>query len=95
MKALYDAGAHGGEAEKEVQAREQYFLFRAQVEAAVSHVYETENRLRYHMGISPTDGRLMRPTDEPTTVHVDFDWDDIKVETLTHMPETATPAVDR
>ena len=41
----------GGEAEKEAQAREQYFLFRGQVENAVSNVYEVENRLRYMMGI--------------------------------------------
>ena len=59
VKALYDAGARGGEAEKEAQAREQYFLFRGQVEAAVSNVYETENRLRYQMGIASD----RRPTD--------------------------------
>jgi outer membrane protein TolC len=87
VKALYDAGARGGEAEKEAQAREQYFLFRGQVEAAVSQVYETENRLRYQMGISPTDGRLIRPADDPTTARVDFDWDEVKIESLARMPE--------
>ena len=56
VKALYDAGARGGEAEKEAQAREQYFLFRGQVEAAVSKVYETENRLAL------PDGHQCRPT---------------------------------
>ncbi|QGJ69356.1 Cell division protein FtsK [Planctomycetales bacterium 10988] len=34
--ALYEQGAKGGEADKEAQAREQYFLFRAQVEDALS-----------------------------------------------------------
>ncbi|MES1213004.1 MAG: TolC family protein, partial [Singulisphaera sp.] len=87
VKALYDAGARGGEAEKEAQAREQYFLFRGQVEAAVSNVYETENRLRYQMGIAPTDGRLIRPADDPTTAKVEFDWDEIKIESLARMPE--------
>ncbi|HVU87984.1 MAG TPA: TolC family protein [Pirellulales bacterium] len=87
VKALYDAGARGGEAEKEAQAREQYFLFRGQVEAAVSNVYETENRLRYQMGIAPTDGRLIRPADDPTTAKVDFDWDEVKIESLARMPE--------
>jgi len=87
VKALYDAGARGGEAEKEAQAREQYFLFRGQVETAVSNLYETENRLRYQMGISPTDGRLIRPGDDPTTARVEFDWDEIKIESLARMPE--------
>ena len=87
VKALYDAGARGGEAEKEAQAREQYFLFRGQVEAAVSQVYETENRLRYMMGIAATDGRLIRPADDPTTAKVDFEWREILIESLARMPE--------
>ena len=87
VKALYDAGARGGEAEKEAQAREQYFLFRGQVEVAVSNVYEVENRLRYMMGIAPTDGRLIRPADDPTTAKVDFDWSEILVEGLARYPE--------
>ena len=33
-----------------------------------------ENRLRYLMGLAATDGRLIRPKDEPTTAKVVFDW---------------------
>ena len=87
VKALYDAGARGGEAEKEAQAREQYFLFRGQVEAAVSQLYETENRVRYMMGITATDGRLIRPADDPTTAKVDFEWQEVLVEGLARTPE--------
>jgi len=87
VKALYDVGARGGEAEKEAQAREQYFLFRGQVENAVSNVYEVENRLRYMMGIAATDGRLIRPADDPTTAEVNFDWAEILVEGEARYPE--------
>ncbi len=87
VKALYDNGARGGEAEKEAQAREQLFLFRGQVENALSNVYQTENRLRYMMGISPTDGRLIRPADSPTTAKVQFDWDEVKIESLARSVE--------
>ena len=35
----------------------------------------------------PTDGRLIRPADDPTTAHVEFDWDEVKIESLARMPE--------
>ena len=66
--------AKGGEADKEAQAREQYFNFRGQVEQALTDLYRIENRLRYLMGLAATDGRLIRPKDEPTTASVVFDW---------------------
>src|SRR3989304_1807714 len=72
--ALYKLGAKGGEAEKEAQARENYFLFRTAVEQALSALYDTEAKLRYLMGIAATDGRLIRPIDEPTTGKISFDW---------------------
>jgi outer membrane protein TolC len=74
IHSLYELGARGGEAEKEAQAREQYFLFRAQVEERLSNVYAAENHLRYIMGLTSTDGRLARPADEPATAKVAFDW---------------------
>jgi hypothetical protein len=68
------ASAAGGEAEKEAQARQQYFLFRASVEQALNSLYHTETSLRFMMGLAATDGRLIRPCDEPTTAKVAFDW---------------------
>ena len=50
-------GAKGGEADKEAQAREQYFFFRDEVETALSDLFRAENRLRYIMGLAATDGR--------------------------------------
>ena len=64
----------GGEADKEAQAREQYFFFRNQVEQGLSDLYGAENNLRYLMGLAASDGRLIRPSDEPTTARVQFDW---------------------
>ncbi len=85
--ALYLTGARGGSADREAQARSQYFLFRGQVEQALTEVFRAENRLRYIMGLSMSDGRLIRPSDEPTTARVAFDWSGIHVEALTRRVE--------
>jgi len=74
IHALFEQGARGGEAEKEAQAREQYFLFRSSMEQALNTLYQAESKLRYIMGLAATDGRLIRPADEPTTANVAFDW---------------------
>lgn len=82
IKAQYDVMAKGGEADKEAESRNQYFTFRAQVEQALTDLYRMENRLRYLMGLSATDGRLIRPKDEPTTARVTFDFVDVHEEAL-------------
>lgn len=38
-------------------------------------VLVAERRLRQLMGLSPTDGKLIRPADEPVMAKVDFDWE--------------------
>ncbi len=82
IHALYVVGAAGGEADKEAQAREQYFLFRSTVETALKSLYEAEASLRYIMGLAATDGRLIKPADEPTTAKVAFDWTETHTEAL-------------
>lgn len=82
VKALYDEQAKGGEADKEAQAREQFFFFRSEVETALSDLFRAENRLRYVMGLAATDGRLIAPSTEPTTARVTFDWHDVHSESL-------------
>jgi hypothetical protein len=84
---LYLTGTRGGSADREAQARSQYFLFRGQVEQALTELFRAENRLRYIMGLSMSDGRLIRPSDEPTTARVAFDWGGIHVEALTRRVE--------
>jgi outer membrane protein TolC len=68
--------------QEEAQAREQYFFFRSQVEQSLRDVYTTENQLRFLMGLAASDGRLIRPSDEPSTARVDFDWSEIHNEAL-------------
>ncbi len=85
--ALLKSGAIGGSADREAQSRSQYFLFRGQVEQALTDLYRAENRLRYIMGLSMSDGRLIRPSDEPTTARVAFDWTGIHCEAITRRVE--------
>lgn len=86
VNALLRAGGTGGEASAEAQARTQYYLFQAQLENALTTVFRVESRLRYLMGLD-TDGRLIRPIDEPTTAPVSFDWQAIHAEALARREE--------
>lgn len=109
VNALYETGRAGGEADKEAQAREQYYLFEAQVQAALAGtpgrgtvsgngstggffqgaggVYASERRLRYIMGLPATDGLLLRPSDEPSSAKIVFNWEEILPEALTRRAE--------
>ncbi len=109
IHALYETGRRGGEAEKEAQAREQFFRFQEEVQNALSGrlldgtrtgngsgggtfrgnggVHVAERRLRRIMGLPPTDGRLLRPSAEPITAPVQFDWAQVTSETLIRRAE--------
>lgn len=80
-------GHREGSAQAESQAREQYFFFRAAVETSLRQLYETETKLRFLMGLAATDGRLIRPIDEPVMARVNFDWRAIRSEALVRSPE--------
>ena len=67
---LYQEGAQGATGEQEAQAREQYYAFRGRAEEAKRDLLIAERQLRYLMGLSPTDGRVIRPSDEPTLARV-------------------------
>ncbi len=77
------------------QANEQYFFFRSLLQAALAGdsntgaagVFESERALRFLLGLAATDGRLIRPIDEPTTARVEFDWHDIHTEAMVRSPE--------
>lgn len=73
--------------QKEAQAREQYYAFRAQVETALRELYNNENELRLLMGLAATDGRLIRPKDDPNLARVTFDWSEINAEAVARRPE--------
>jgi outer membrane protein TolC len=86
-KVHTEANFGRADAASEAQAREQYFLFRSRVEAALSELYRVENLLRYMMGLAATDGRLCRPIDEPTTAKLTFDWQEVNTEALARSAE--------
>lgn len=86
-KVHAQALAGSADAAQEAQAREQYFLFRSQVEGALSDMYSAESALRYLMGIASTDGRLIRPADEPTTAKIAFEWSAVHQEALARSAE--------
>ena len=87
VKALQRVGGQGGEANQEAQSRSQYFLFRSQVETALTNLYRVENNLRYMMGLAHSDGRLIRPSDKPTSARTHFDWNTIHCESLARRTE--------
>jgi outer membrane protein TolC len=87
-KTVYEKVSGGVEGiQAEQQSKEQYFFFRAQAESAYRDLLNTEGRLRFLMGIAPTDGRLIRPIDEPTIAQVNFDWSVVHEEALIRSPE--------
>jgi len=87
VSALYKVGARGGEAENEAQSRDQYFLFRGQVEQSLSQLYTSEGQLRYVLGLATTDGRLIRPAEEPTIARINFDWWEVHTESMVRSVE--------
>ncbi|HMO14468.1 MAG TPA: TolC family protein [Pirellulaceae bacterium] len=71
----------------ESEARAQYYEFRSQVEVAFAALLDAESDLRWLMGIASTDGRLIRPIDDPVKAWVAFDWCDTLDEALSYRPE--------
>lgn len=80
-----------GQKQDLAQAVQQYYQFRGQLESALAGsnigniqagVYGAERRLRELTGITATDGRLIRPIDEPTLARMEYDWDETIATTL-------------
>ena len=87
VNALFEEGGDGGEAEKVAQAKEQYFFFRGRMEEAQRDLFRSETRLRFLMGITPTDHRLFVPADKPTAAQIEFDWNDVYQEAMVRSGE--------
>ncbi len=109
IHALYERERRGGEAEKEAQAREQYFRFQEEAQNSLhgklidgtrtyngstggtfrgsGGVYVVERRLRLLIGLPISDGRLIRPTEEPIKAKLVFNWEASLVEGLTRRVE--------
>jgi outer membrane protein TolC len=109
IHALYEKGRRGGEAEKEAQAREQYYRFEEEAQNALhgklvdgtrtnngstggtfrgtGGVYVIERRLRLITGLPISDGRLLRPAEEPVEARMVFDWESSLAESLSRRVE--------
>jgi hypothetical protein len=109
INALYATDKRGGEADKEAQAREQYYRFQEEVENALTGqvlegthtnngssggtfrgtvgVQLAERRLRLVCGLPISDGRMIRPSDEPLVTKVVLDWSQTSTEALARRPE--------
>lgn len=89
-KSKLDVGE--GAPELEAQSRSQVYLFQGQLERAFSGsnvpgndpggLLGRERDLRFLIGWAPTDNRLIRPVDEPTTARIAFGWEEVKEEGL-------------
>jgi len=100
VQSRREAGLPNADSEREALAREQLFAARAAVDNGLSGsatsglvvstsggIYTVERQLRYLMGVPVNDGRLIRPSDEPSTVDVVFDWQDSLRQALTRRVE--------
>ena len=90
INEIQKVGSRGGAADDEAQARSTYYLFASQVNDALSGtsgLYTAEQRLRYVMGLPPSDGRLIKPSDEPLQAEVAFDWEASLCDALTRRVE--------
>lgn len=66
------------------QCRSHFFLCRARAETALTSLSRVEHRLRYLLGLSSSDGRLIRPIDNPRDKELYFDWTTIVKEALSN-----------
>ena len=86
VKDQFDEGAEVN-IQQVAQASEQYHFFDAQVIDAYNSVLNAEGQLRFLLGWAMTDGRFLRPIDEPVKAPVEFDWCNSLCEALTYRPE--------
>ncbi len=64
----------GAEADEEAFAAKSYFEYSSRVHTTLKQLYFSERTLRYMMGITITDGRIIRPSDDPELAEITFDW---------------------
>ena len=94
VKARFDNDLEGGEADKEAQAREQYFQFQQQTVVAFSGdpqgtpgVLQAEANLRRLLGLPQSDGSLIEPSEEPFMGDVAWEWESLLANSLVNRVE--------
>jgi len=86
VKDQFDEGSEVN-IQQVAQASGQYHLFDSQVIDSFNNLLNVEGQLRYLLGWASTDGRFLRPTDEPVMAPIEFDWEASLAEALTYRPE--------
>jgi outer membrane protein TolC len=86
-KTHADVGSARGRAYQLAQAKENFFTFKHQTQLAQNNLFKAESAMRYIVGLTASDGRLIRPIDEPITAPIQLDWDNVKREALFRSPE--------
>ncbi|MBR4753439.1 MAG: TolC family protein [Thermoguttaceae bacterium] len=87
VDAQSQLGRTQGAAQNLAQAEKNYQSFKVSAQEAQNNLYKNEQLLRYMIGIAPTDGRLIKPVDEPTVAKVKYVWEEIVAEGLARAPE--------
>jgi outer membrane protein TolC len=84
-KAKFEGGLPGGEADREAQARAQYYQFEQQLDQALNAVQagqtpgvlQAEANLRRLMNLPQSGGLMLRPSDEPSYILPSYDWENL------------------
>ena len=87
VKAKMDAGARGGSAADEAQARENFFDAQSRVETSLGNIFLTENQFRKLIGLSVNDGKIIRPADDPMEAEFVASWESCLMDALTRRIE--------
>jgi outer membrane protein TolC len=93
VRARRDADVTGGEANKESQARAEYYNYVRQLQvtlggsAGSGGLYESERRLRRLMGIEVVDDTLLRPVDNAVSARFEFDFDSLGARAMSSRTE--------
>lgn len=89
-KSRFDNDLPGGEADREAQAREQYYDFQSQLLAALNGsaqtgqvgILQAEANLRRLLKLRQSDEHLLKPADEPLLSQTVFNWKDLSSNAL-------------
>jgi len=94
VKAKFDNDLEGGEADKEAQAREQFFQFQQQTVLAFNGnnqgtpgVLQAEANLRRLLGLPQSDGTIIRPTEQPFMGDIAWEWNSLLADSLVNRIE--------
>ena len=82
-KARNETGIEGGEADREAEARQQYYAFESRLQRTLNSnqqdgspgVLQSEANLRRLLRMPRSDGLLLSPVDKPGAVQIVIDWD--------------------